>query len=79
MAILTPNELAELRRGLAKDMLEVTWDKTAANGAYQAIEDFFETNRAAFASAIGPGFSGPQKKKIVALWMLQKPRREGVL
>lgn len=79
MAILTNRELAELRRGLAKDMPEVTWDKTTANGAYQSVEDLFESSRAAFASAIGPNFSGPQKKKMVALWMRQKFRREGVI
>ena len=79
MAVLTPSELAELRRGLAKNMAEVTWDKTAANAAHQAIENLFESSRGTFASAIGPGFSGSQKKKMVAFWMLQKFRREGVL
>jgi hypothetical protein len=83
MATLTPEQLAELRRRVARGQSPVTWDKLQVNAALQAVENYFEdVGRAAIGAAIeaaAPGvFGGPQKARIVAFWLWQKFRREGV-
>ena len=82
MAILTDTEKAELRQELARGAATVDYDKPTVNAALQAIEDWFEANRAAIASAINTAttpfvFTGGQKKRLVAFWLRQKFRREG--
>ena len=39
MAILAPDELASLRRKLARQISPQTWDKPRVNAAFQAVED----------------------------------------
>ena len=80
MAVLSPLELAELRRAFAK-VAPVTADKPTENAAFQAIEDYFEnTSRAGFGAAIAAVWAGsttPQKKALVAVFLGQKMKREG--
>ena len=82
MAILTANEAAEIRQQMASGVVPLTWVKGQCNTALQAIEDWFETNRASLGAAIEtavPGvFVAAQKKRLVAYYLLQKFRREGV-
>ena len=81
MAILTGDELAELRRAMAANGT-VTWTKPQINAALQAIEDWFEANRVALGAAIeaaAPGlYNATRKKRLVAYWLRQKFVREGV-
>ena len=81
MAILTPEELVEVRRECAVGI--VTWDKATINIALQAVEDWFEANRVSLASTINTAtspfvFTNAQKKKIIAYWLRQKFRKESV-
>lgn len=83
MAILTTTEFAELRQAIARDQATVDWNKPQINAALQAIEDWFEANRAALGAAINAGttpyvFTATQKKRLVAYWLRQKFEREGV-
>ena len=81
MAVLSGLELAELRRAMATNGT-VTWTKPQINAALQAIEDWFEANRASLGAAIeavAPGlYTAPRKKRLVAYWLRQKFVREGV-
>lgn len=82
MAILSVKELAELRRACARNVTPVTWTKPQINAALQAIEDWFEANRASLGAAIETAaplqFAGPLKKRLVAFWLRQKFGREAV-
>lgn len=82
MAILIPDQLAELRRETAKDQPTINWTKPQINAAIQAIEDFFENNRAALNGAINAGtapfiFPNPIKAMLVKAWLKQKFDRGG--
>jgi hypothetical protein len=82
MAVMTSDELVEIRRECAVGET-VTWDKATINIALQAIEDWFEANKADLVGAINTAtspfvFSNPQKKKLIAYWLKQKFRRENV-
>ncbi len=82
MAILTSTQLAELRRRLARGSATQDWVKSDINSALQSVEDWFETNKASLITAVDdatePGFtfSSPQKKALIAYWLLQKAGRE---
>jgi hypothetical protein len=83
MAVLTAIELAELRRDMAKGQTEINYNKPIINSAIQAIEDWFENNKATGAQAIDTAtspyvFSSQQKKRLFAYWNRQKFRREDV-
>ncbi len=83
MAVLSAEELAELRRRVRTSVGNVTWTKPQINAAVQATENWFEANRSSLVSAIDTAtsphsFTGAQKKALVAYWMLQKFAREGV-
>ena len=80
MAVMTQDELVEIRRECAVSEV-VDWDKATINTALQAIEDWFEANKNAWAGAVNTAtspfvFSNPQKKKLLAYWFKQKFRRE---
>lgn len=84
MAILTPDQLADLRQQFVRAMgpTPVDFTKATVNEALQAVEDWFEANRAALSAAIDAGsspytFTGQQKKALVAFWLLRKAGREG--
>lgn len=80
MAVLTATERAQLRRAVAQTVTSVPWTKAQINAAVQAIEDFFENNRAALGAAIeaaAPGvFNAPLKQRLVKYWLQQKYGRE---
>ncbi len=80
MATLSATELAELRQGFA-DGRVVAHTKPQINAVLQAVEDWFEANRASLGAAMeaaAPGvFTGPQKKAIGSYWLRQKFVRGG--
>lgn len=83
MAVLLPNELAELRQRAAGGQVVVDYTKPTINAALQAIEDWVEANRAALGTAINTTtapyvFSPAMKKRLFAHWCRQKFRRENV-
>lgn len=75
MAVLTPDQLAELRRAVGSS-LPGTYIKPTINQALQDIEDWFEANRASLGAAIGGGFTVNQKKQLIKAWLRQKFGRE---
>ena len=81
MAILSSTQYADLRQAAARESVTVTWSKAQVNAALQAIEDWFEANRAALGVAIEaavPGvFSAAQKRALVKFWLAQKFARGG--
>ncbi len=79
MAVLTPAQLAEMRRSLEKDdtLGAVNFTKVEANQALQAIEDWWEANRANLNTAINTAtspfvFTVAQKKLIGRYWLWHK-------
>ena len=83
MAILTADQLTELRQRFAATLATLGVTKAEVNAALQAVEDYFEnTARAGFGAAIETAvpakFTAAQKKRLVAYWLLQKFTREGV-
>lgn len=83
MAILTADQLVQLRHDLAASVVIITWNKTQANSAFQAIEDWFENNRTVLALTIDTNtapftFTSVQKVRLIAFWLKQKFIREGI-
>lgn len=79
MAILTPEQLTELRQALA-EMGPLTFTKPQANVAAQAVENWFVASLAGLLTAIDTAtapyvFSVPQKRLLVTLWLRQKIAR----
>lgn len=74
MAILTADELQDIRQRMAAKYPEINWRKKAINDASQAVEDaYVNTARQILIDAIeaaSPGkFDDNQKRSIVRLWM----------
>ena len=81
MPLLTAQQLASLRSDVARGQIPVTWDKTQINAALQAIEDWFESNRAALNTAINAAtapfvFPAGIKRLILLFFLTQKAGRE---
>lgn len=81
MAQLTADELAAIRRECAAFGLTVNYTKAQINAAIQAIEDWFEANRAGISTAINAAttplvLTAQQKKIIGAFWLLYKFGKE---
>lgn len=83
MATLTATQLAQLRCEFVRRLGDVTidFDKPIINAAFQAIEDWYEANKAQISTDIDEAtapyvFSGQQKKLLGAYWLLQKSGRE---
>jgi len=80
MATLTGVQLAEVRQEAARAAGVVTWTKPQANAALQAVEDWFEANRAALGAAVeaaAPGvFGAAHKRALLKYWLRQKFGRE---
>jgi hypothetical protein len=76
MAMLSNDQLTELRQAVARESATVPWTKPQINAAVQAIEDWFEANRAALGTAMeaaAPGlFSAAQKRVLVKFSLAQK-------
>ena len=82
MAVLTADHLCEIRRSLAREAPIVNYTKSSVNAAVQAIEDWFEANRASLGAAINNGttpfvFTAPQKTALVKFWLLHKYQQGG--
>jgi hypothetical protein len=83
MAVLTAQQLVEIRKKVAAKHLEVPWTKPTINAALQGIEDWFEGNKGNLSTAINTAsspfvFTAAQKKFLIAYWLFQKARREGI-
>jgi hypothetical protein len=80
MAILTPEELTELRQDLARGEPEINWNKAQANAGFQAVEDWEVANaskrEAAIETAI-PGKFPSRLKKLIASKRLRQKHKEG--
>ncbi len=84
MAVLTADQLSQLRILCASELVDVTWAKAVINAALQAIEDDFEGHRSALSTSINTAtapfsftFTANQKKALVKFWLLQKFNRGG--
>ena len=79
MAVLALPALAEIRQEVSRGVI-VTWTKPTINAALQAVEDWFEANRASLGAAIEAAapaaFTAAQKKKLVAYWLSYKFSQE---
>ncbi len=80
MAALTTIQLARISKGCSGEAPAVDYTKTELAGALQAIEDWFEANRASISSAIDAGtlfsFTNPQKVLLTKYWLYSKFGRE---
>jgi len=78
--VLTAIQLAAIRQDFVATLTIINKTKPQINVALQAIEDWFEANRAALGAAIeaaAPGqFTGAQKLKLVKFWLRSKFERE---
>jgi len=82
--MLTNQQLAELRRAVARGRADVPWDKGTINAALQAIEDAFEANRTTLEAAVdvstaaldGRTFAKAEKAELISAWSQQKATRE---
>ena len=80
MAVLTSDNLTELRQRFEADGITNPFIKTSLNAVFQGIEDWFEANRASLSGAIDtvfPGLTNAQKKALVKYWLFQKFNRGG--
>lgn len=71
MAVLSPSKLAQFRkraRELHPEMLPSMWSRAQINAAFQALEDWYQANKASAAAdveAAVPGvFNNNQKKAL---------------
>lgn len=83
MATLTAIQLAEMRQRFVRKLGDVAVDfsKPIVNAAFQAIEDWYEANKAQISTDIDAAtapymFTAQQKKWLGAYWLLQKSGRE---
>jgi len=78
--VLTAIQLAAIRQDFVATLTIINKTKPQINVALQAIEDWFEANRAALGAAIeaaAPGtFTAAQKLKLVKFWLRSKFDRE---
>ena len=83
MAVLTNQQLAELRKGgRANWTTPIDFDKPIINATFQAIEDWYEGQRAQVSSDIDAAstpkaFSNAEKKQIAAAFLQWKFRLGG--
>lgn len=79
MAILTAEQLAQIRRECANE-ITVDYTKATINAAVQAVEDWWIANQAALSTAINVAtspvvLSVAQKRAIGKFWLKQKFER----
>lgn len=85
MAILSPEEMGELRSVMCRNTAAQNWDKAQINAALQAIEDRLRTagtqnTLGSDIEAIVPGvFNAQQKQLLMGVWCASAARRLGVL
>lgn len=82
MAVLTIEQKVEFMQAMAADSPPpIDWDKPTIYAAVQAIEDWFESERATVSTLIDTAtspfvFTNPQKKKLARWFLKQKSLRE---
>lgn len=81
MAILTVDQLAQLRRECAQEQATINYEKSQINVAIQAVEDTFEAVRPTLSTNINTAtaplvLTAAQKRLLVKMWLQQKARRE---
>lgn len=82
MAVLTPMQLAELRRETVKNLSPpIDFNKSIINAALQAVEDWYEGEKSTVSGLIDTAtspfaFTNPQKKMMGAAYLIQKSKRE---
>ena len=81
MAVLTPQELNKIQQECEKVLKPVNYTKAQLNAAAQAVEDWFEANRASLVAVINTAtaplvLTGVQKKAVVAYWLYLKFTKE---
>lgn len=85
MAVLTAEQLAEIRRAVAAESdPPITWTKAQIDAATQAIEDWWIANAVSLNTTInaatvplGITFTIAQKTRIGKFWLLSKFQRGG--
>ncbi len=82
MAVLSTEQLTELRQEMARGKNVINWDKAQINAACQAIEDQIEGFKATINSAINTAtspvvMSNSLKKELVKFYFRQKFSRGG--
>jgi predicted trehalose synthase len=82
VSVLTAADLQAVRNSVSTSGVAVNYDKPTINAAAQAVEDWFEANRAALGNAVDAAtapkvLTAAQKKAIVAAWLLNKFSRGG--
>lgn len=82
MAILTPDQKAELRRSMAVNGETVRWTKGQIDSVFQKVEDLIETNRTVFYAAIDTitaplVLTNVEKLRAFAAFFKQKAERGG--
>ena len=82
MAILTATQLAQLQNLSESERPPITHLKPQLNAAFQAVEDWFEANRASLSTALNTAttpliLTPSQKRALVKAWLLQKFERGG--
>jgi hypothetical protein len=82
MAILSSGQLVELRNSCER-LAAVGWTKPQIAAVLQAIEDWFEANRASLVTALntalaaqGLTLTAAQKRALVVAFFTQKATRE---
>lgn len=84
MAVLTTDQLAQIRQDIAPKMLVINYNKAQVDAASQAIDTWFDNNQASLVSAINAAtaplvLTAAQKKVLVAYWLKQRTQREGAV
>lgn len=82
MAVLTAEQLVELRQGVQSEGDSATWKKADINAALQAIEDKWGAIQAVLSAEVDTAtapivFSNAMKKKIGKYWLRQRFGRGG--
>jgi hypothetical protein len=85
VAVLSPDQFADLRSRLNRDVAVQTWTKAQINAAIQAVEDRMQlaATKTAISNdieAVAPGvFDANTKQLIFAIWSLTYATRQGVI
>lgn len=82
MAALDSTQLAQARRKAEGDISNKNYPKSTINAAFQAAEDWWETNKSSLATAVNAAtsprtFTVGEKQVLLRIWMWQKFYREG--
>lgn len=82
MATIASSELDGIRQEFAKDSAAVGHQKATLNAAAQAVEDWWESNRASLGAAIDAAtspstLSVQEKRDLAKHWLVRKAQRGG--